>query len=202
MLDFFRLPKDGPHYRRLVDGFKRIFGATVFFGTEEQPLAAAMLDWARFHFFDRMKLWFNTAEHASACSPSRHDNAILLSEAFYSEIDAHRIPVEREVVAALAHAPGMLDFYIWLVWKSWNIKGVPIRVPLFSNSGLRNQLGTRDYTADKRFRQVIAAWIDKIKVLWPGCPARLSCDGCFLVVGYSGKSPAINQSASVEGIIG
>jgi len=202
MLDFFHLPKDGPHYRRLIDGFRRIFGATIFFGTQEQTQAAAILDWARFHFFDRMRLWFNTAEYTSKCSPRRQDNVIVLGEAFYHEIDAHRIPVEREVVAALAHAPGMLDFYIWLVWKSWAINGAPARVPLFSNSGLRNQLGTRDYTADKRFRQTVVSWINRIKVLWPDCPAHLSCDGCFLVVNYSGKSPAINPGPSVEGIVG
>src|SRR5262252_1792403 len=37
MLDFFHLRKDGPHYRRLVEGFQRLFGATIFFGSEEQP---------------------------------------------------------------------------------------------------------------------------------------------------------------------
>jgi hypothetical protein len=36
------------------------------------------------------------------------ENVISLSEAFYKEIDQHRIPVEREVIAALAHAPGMI----------------------------------------------------------------------------------------------
>jgi hypothetical protein len=40
------------------------------------------------------------------------DNVVTLSEAFYNEIDQHRIPVEHEVVAALAHAPGILDFYL------------------------------------------------------------------------------------------
>jgi hypothetical protein len=29
MLDFFRLPKDGFHYRRLVEAFKGVFGATL-----------------------------------------------------------------------------------------------------------------------------------------------------------------------------
>lgn len=75
MLDFFHLPKDGPHYRRLV-------------------------------------------------------NVITVSEAFYHEIDAHRIPFEREVAAVLAHAPGMLDFYIWLAWKTWTTHAVLVRIPL------------------------------------------------------------------------
>ena len=30
-LDFFRLFKDGKIYRRLVEGFQRVFGATMFF---------------------------------------------------------------------------------------------------------------------------------------------------------------------------
>ena len=33
------------------------------------------------------------------------ENTITLSEAFYKEIDEHRIPAEREVIATLAHAP-------------------------------------------------------------------------------------------------
>jgi len=59
MLDFFRLPNDGPHYRRMVGGFQRIFAATIFFGTDEKPNGARLIDFSRFHFFDRMRLWFN-----------------------------------------------------------------------------------------------------------------------------------------------
>src|SRR5437764_8986535 len=34
MLDIFGLAKGGKEYRRLVAAFERIFGATIFFGTE------------------------------------------------------------------------------------------------------------------------------------------------------------------------
>jgi hypothetical protein len=37
ILEFFRLPKDGSHYRRMVEGFQRVFSATIFFGAEQQP---------------------------------------------------------------------------------------------------------------------------------------------------------------------
>ncbi len=191
MLDFFRLPKDGPHYRRLVDGFKRIFAATIFFGTEELPGGASVVDWARFHFFDRMKLWFNTNEHQQPSPSEHHDNVIILSDAFYREIDEHRIPVEREVIAALAHAPGVLDFYIWIVWKSWTVNGTPSRIPLFADCGLKDQLGTKDYSAEKRFRQTIVEWIRKVKALWPECPAAISEDGQSLIVTSARKCPAI-----------
>ncbi len=70
-----------------------------------------------------MHLWFNTREQPL---PSENvDNVITLSDTFYREINEHRIPVEREVVAALAHAPGVLDFYMWIVWKGWTINGRP-----------------------------------------------------------------------------
>src|SRR6516164_4236484 len=36
MLDFFRLSKDGRHYRRIVQGFQRVFAATIFFGTDDE----------------------------------------------------------------------------------------------------------------------------------------------------------------------
>src|SRR5215472_7018392 len=62
MLDFFHLSKDGRHYHRIVQGFHRIFAATIFFGTEDQPNRSPLIDRARFHFLDRMRLWFNKDE--------------------------------------------------------------------------------------------------------------------------------------------
>src|SRR5262252_6396723 len=117
-----------------------------------------------------MHLWFNKAEDESMDTPTI-ENSILLSEAFYEEIDRHRIPVEREVVAALANAPGVLDLYLWLVWKTWSLKGGALRIPLFSTGGLVEQLGTREYCADRFFRRKLSHWLSEIKTLWPECPS-------------------------------
>jgi hypothetical protein len=117
-----------------------------------------------------------------------------LSEAFYKEIDEHRIPVEREVIAALAHAPGLLDFYVWVVWKSWTLNGGRAYVPLFGPYGLSSQLGTTQYSAKRRFRQTIAGWIRKVKAFWPECPAEISEDGQLLVVTSSRQYPAIKPA--------
>ncbi len=138
-----------------------------------------------------MRLWFSDHEPQQSVTVGTLDNTITLSEAFYKEIDEHRIPVEREVIAALAHAPGMLDFYVWTVWKSWTANGKPARIPLFSPYGLSAQLGAQDYSVEKRFRQKVAEWIRKVKALWPECPAEISADGQFLVVRSSRSSPAI-----------
>jgi hypothetical protein len=193
MLDFFRLSKDGRHYRRIVQGFQRIFAATIFFGTEDQPEANQLIDWQRFHFFDRMHLWFSRQDAAE--DPTREDseNTIVLSEAFFKEIDAHRVPVEREVIAALANAPGILDFYLWLVWKSWTLGSKPAFIPLFGPNGLDFQLGTKEYSAERRFRQTLLSWIRRVKVLWPQCPTEISRDGLLLVVRSSKMCPAVGS---------
>jgi hypothetical protein len=63
-----------------------------------------------------------------------------LSSAFYTEIDEHRVLMEREIVIALANSPGVLDFYIWITWRSWVLKSGKAYVPLFSSGGLKDQL--------------------------------------------------------------
>jgi hypothetical protein len=191
MLGFFGLSPDGYHYRRIVDAFKRLFASTIFFGTEDQPARTVVIDWARFHFFDEMKLWFSAENTHAQAEANGHTNVLTLSEAFYNEIDRHRIPVEREVVAALAHAPGVLDFYLWLVWKTWTINGQPAWIPLIGPGGLNKQLGGTEYSLDRRFCHAVVTWLKKVKVFWPECPAVVSNDRRFLAVHSSRRSPAI-----------
>jgi hypothetical protein len=194
MLDFFNLPLDGYHYQRIVEGFKRIFSATIFFGTEDQPTGDNMIDWSRFHFFDRMKLWFNTPAHDVLIPNADRGNLVTLSESFYREIDEHRIPVERNVVAALANAPGVLDLYLWIVWKSWTVNGRPVQIPLTGPSGLSQQLGTIKYSRDRRFRGKLVYWLRLIKAFWPACPAAISPCSRFLVIQSSKAFPAIKSA--------
>jgi hypothetical protein len=175
----------------MIEGFKRVFAATIFFGTDQQRNGTAIVDLARFQFFDRMHLWFNTQEQQEPLAFENVDNVITLSDTFYREINEHRIPVERGVVAALANAPGVLDFYIWLVWKGWTINGRPATIPLIAEYGLNEQLGTREYAEPRLFRFKIKTWLRQVKSLWPECPAEISADGKFLIVKSSRKSPAI-----------
>ena len=56
MLSFFRLSRAGRHYRRLVRAFQRVFAATIFFGSEDRPEPSQIFDWARFHFFDQIRV--------------------------------------------------------------------------------------------------------------------------------------------------
>ena len=197
ILDFFRLFKDGKRYRGLMEGYQRVFGATMFFGTNNGPDRELVLDWARFHFFDHLHLWFHKTEAEPVPSP-HHENCAVLSEAFYDEIDQHRIPVEREVVAALANAPGVLDLYLWLVWKTWSLNNQSARIPLFTTGGLVNQLGSGGYSADRFFRRKLNRWLAEVKAFWPHCPAQISPDGLALTVHSSKKSPAVSTAPTTD----
>ena len=194
ILDFFDLPKDGPHYRRMVEGFQRVFAATIFFGTRGQVKGATFIEMARFQFFDRMKLWFNTEEQNPPIARESFENTIMLSEAFYNEISAHPIPVERTVISALANAPGVLDFYMWLVWRSWTIRSGAISVPLVAERGLNEQLGSKNYTEPRYFRAKVKTWLRQVKVLRPECPADLSSNGYFIEIHSSRANPPIHSS--------
>jgi hypothetical protein len=77
MLDFFHLPKDGTHYRRLPEGLTRL-AATISFGTEQHPNRTSLIHWARFHFFDSMRLWFNRNELLESSSTDQDGNVVTL----------------------------------------------------------------------------------------------------------------------------
>jgi len=193
ILEFFHLSKDGRHYRRIVEGFKRVFGATIFFGTGEESAANRMIDFARFHFFDSIHLWFSEAGRQNASAPDE-GNVVTLSTPFYDEISQHRIPVEREVLAVLANAPGVLDFYVWLAWKSFTLLGQTARIPLLGPCGLAAQLGNAPYAVERTFRLTVHRWLRTVRALWPECPANLASDGDCLTVQPSYQTCAVRPT--------
>ena len=159
--------------------------------TGDQPGASRLIDWARFHFFDEIHLWFTENGTSPSIPTEDRSNTITLSEAFYTEIDQHRIPMEREVVSALSNSPGVLDFYIWIAWKSWVLKSGTTRVPLFSPGGLKEQLGCQIHPEGRFLRRKINQWLRVIRAHWPECPAQISTDGQSLVISSSKSSPAL-----------
>jgi hypothetical protein len=155
------------------------------------PGGHRLIEYARASLFEHMRLWFaDSGGLEQAAEVPR--NSITLSEAFYDEISRHRIPVEREVVAALANAPGVLDFYVWLAWKTWSLRGRTSRIPLLGPAGLAQQLGSASYAVGRTFRLTITRWLRTVRALWPECPAAISHDGRALIV-PSAKSSAIRR---------
>ncbi len=106
---------------------------------------------------------------------------IVLSDEFYREIMPHPIPADLEAVNVLAHAPAVLDLFMWLSYRCFLAKGREA-IPLVGPFGLATQIGSIEYARPHRFREKLEEWLNSIQVLWPECPAKISPDGLALIV--------------------
>jgi hypothetical protein len=181
MLETFGLQKGGKEYRRLVSAFERIFGATIFFGTDTLSGKAKLVERSRFHFLREARIWYHRQPEQTALS-TEFENVIVLSDEFYQEIMKHPIPTDLEAVKVLANASAVLDLFLWLSYRCF-LATAEEAIPLFGAFGLAQQLGSVEYSRPRRFRAKLAQRLDIILALWPECPARLSTDGQSLCVG-------------------
>ncbi|HEX7362463.1 MAG TPA: replication protein RepA [Bryobacteraceae bacterium] len=180
MLETFGMHKGGKEYRRLVAAFERIFGATIFFGTDTFRGTAKVVQRSRFSFFREAQIWYSRDPQQYPIS-DQFENVIVLSDEFYREIAAHPIPADLEAVKVLAAAPAVLDLFMWLSYRCFLAKGKEM-IPLFGPRGLASQIGSIEYARPRRFREKLDGWLESIRVLWPECPARISSDGTGLEV--------------------
>ena len=180
MLETFGMHKGGKEYRRLVTAFERIFGATIFFGTDTLSGTARVVQLSRFSFFNEAQIWYSRDPEQYPVS-DQFENVIVLSDEFYREITAHPIPAALEAVKVLAGAPAVLDLFMWLSYRCFTAKGKE-NIPLFGPYGLASQIGSIEYARPRRFREKLDRWLHSIRVLWPECPARISPDGNSLLV--------------------
>jgi hypothetical protein len=104
MLETFGMQKGGKKYRRLVGAFERIFGATIFFGTEKLGRRAKVVHRCRFSFIREAQIRFNRGDGLPSASAG-FENEIVLSDEFYQELIAHPIPTDLEAVRVLSSAP-------------------------------------------------------------------------------------------------
>jgi hypothetical protein len=180
MLETFGMHKGGKEYRRLIEAFERIFGATMFFGTDALKGAAKVVHRSRFNFLREATIWYNR-DTSQAPQSEAFENVIVLSDEFYQEITAHPIPTDLEAVRVLSGAPATLDLFMWLSYRCFAAKGEE-EIPIFGARGLAAQLGNVEYSRPRRFRQKLEASLDAIRGMWPKCPARVSADGSCLIV--------------------
>jgi len=95
MLETFGMQQGGTQYRRLMGAFQRIFGATIFFGTDRQRERAAVIHRARFNFMSEARIWY-ARDAAQETLPGELQNEIVLSGEFFGEILNHPIPTDME----------------------------------------------------------------------------------------------------------
>jgi hypothetical protein len=194
MLETFGMSKGGKEYRRLVAAFERIFGATIFFGTDTLISKARVVHRARFNFFREAQIWYNRTSEDRVLTHG-FENVIVLSDEFFQEVMAHPIPTDLEAVKLLASAPAIMDLFVWLSYRCFTSKGKE-SIPIIGDFGLVRQIGTVEYARPRRFREKLERWLRTIRMVWPECPAKISSDGRHLVISHAtAVRPASNMSA-------
>jgi len=183
MLDTFSLHKGGREYRRLVSAFERIFGATIFFGTDSMVPKAKVVQRTRLSFFQEAQIWYSRDPNQCPLD-DQFQNVIVLSDEFFHEILQHPIPTDLEAVKALSDSAAVLDVFMWLSYRCFIAKGEE-SIPLFGPFGLAAQIGSVQYARPRRFRENLESWLHTVRVLWPKCPANISADGQRLQIARS-----------------
>jgi hypothetical protein len=180
MLATFGMQTGGKEYRRLVQAFERVFGATIFFGTDTSNGSARVIQRSRFNFMREAQIWYNRNPEQVPIS-TEFENVIVLSDDFYQEILDHPIPNDLEAVKLLGGAPAVLDLYMWLSYRCFKAKGSE-SIPIFGEFGLVSQLGCVEYSRPRRFRAMLDQWLTAIRLIWPDCPASVSTDGQSILI--------------------
>jgi len=192
MFDTFGMQQGGSQYRRLISAFERIFGATIFFGTDTQLDRATVVHHARFNFMSEATIWYSRESRQQVLPGG--ENVVVLTDEFFREVSAHPIPTDLQAARALSCAPAALDLYTWLSYRCFVAKGEE-RIPLFGEFGLVQQLGVATYSRPRKFRERLEEWLGLVKLMWPDCPAHLSHDGARLVVG---SAQAIRTQGDID----
>jgi len=183
MLDTFGMHRGGKEYRRLVAAFERIFGATIFFGSDSMTGRARVVQRSRFNFLSEAQIWYNRSPDQRVLG-DEFENVIALSDDFYDEVVRHPVPNDLDAVKTLAASPAILDLYMWLSYRCFKAERAE-SIPIFGEFGLASQLGSVEYSRPRRFRAMLDQWLGTIRALWPDCPARISVDGECLIVAHS-----------------
>ena len=178
MLETFGMAKGGKEYRRLVAAFVRIFGATIFFGTDSVSATARIVHRSRFNFLREATIWYQRDGTTGG------ENVVTLTDEFFAEVMAHPIPTDLEAVKILAASPGVLDLFVWLSYRCFTARASE-EIPIFGNYGLAHQLGCIEYSRPRRFVAMLEQWLVAIRAVWPDCPAKVTADATRLQVSHA-----------------
>jgi hypothetical protein len=88
----------------IAASFQRIFGATIFFGTDTQRERAIVIHQRRFNFMTEARIWYSRDVSQGTLSRG-FENTIMLSDEFYREVITHPIPTDLEAVKTLSASP-------------------------------------------------------------------------------------------------
>ena len=152
---------DGKAYRRLHDQMDRLFHSSVELTYEHQQGRRFVAS----RVVDRGEFWWDPKRPDDR---SLWESNIRLGEDFFNEVINRPVPLNMNALAALKRSALGLDFYLWLVYRTFALRA-PLRL---SWPTLYSQFGADPNKADNRrtvddFRKDSLRELKKIKLAWP-----------------------------------
>lgn len=105
------LSRGGPVSRKVTDQLERLARCAVDFkfGTDKQAVIVNERLVEAFHYV--------TEDDPRTRRPVRMIERVTLSEAFYRELRAHPVRVDRAAIAEIQTSPRAIDLYLWLAYR-------------------------------------------------------------------------------------
>jgi hypothetical protein len=156
MLESFGMHASAKEYRRLVGAFERVFGTTIYFGTNTLFGRATMVQRCRFNFMREAQILVQSGTPSSANPLLGVREHHVLSDEFYQELIANRLP------NVLAASSAVLDLFMWLSYRCFTARG-PSRYRYSGDFAPARQISIKDYSGASRFPGMVEQWLGTIR---------------------------------------
>lgn len=153
---------------RLKDQTKRLFSCTVSATYDDAKKHADM----GYRLADKSLLWWEAKDPEQA---GLWQSSVTLSEAFFSEVVSHPVPVDMRALKALKKSPLALDAYCWLTYRASYAK----RPSVIPWSVLALQFGS-DYAELRFFKRAFLEELRKVVTVYGGVQVEATDEGLLV----------------------
>ena len=154
---------DGKAYTRLHDQMDRLFNASVRLSYDDERQQVTR--YVASLIVVRGEYWWDPKRPDNR---SLWDSKIQLGAEFFNEVINHPVPLNMNALAALKRSTLGLDFYLWLVYRTFALRA-PLRLSwpsLYRQFGVDPTKANNKRTVDD-FRTDSLRELKKIKLAWP-----------------------------------
>jgi len=182
-LNMFKLDNSSQGYSEAIQRFKRIRYSTFYWteeGKDNQEVKESKAGAGKegkensmsYQIIRRWSVYFDDIDRSNL-----FESFIELDPVFWEYISKKRIPYDLVTVQELKDKISVLNLYLWLVFRAYEIwinkKNEPVFIPFFGPNGLMSQLSSNiSRNADFK-RKMIEKYIPLLKHVWKDCPIYL-----------------------------
>lgn len=146
----------GAHWRNVVKQQQALAAVEMVLGFMQNGMAKTV----KAPPFDEVTAWVHRDDRQPTLFPSQ----IILSEKFFSALEANAVPLDVRAVRALGRYPMALDVYTWLAHRLCRVRGN--QGERISWLALREQFG-QEIGDQKEFKKQMRAAVKRAQLVYP-----------------------------------